>query len=86
MGETRSATLPTKFKWMDTLGCVLTVGKNRFAPRPVGRPKKIISAPGSLSSSSPLGEPDLGEAGEEVSDVISDDEVKKTEESQRRAR
>ncbi len=60
----RGLTLESVGKILDTLGCVLTVGKNRFAPRPIGRPRKVISAPEPVPSSSPPGRLGLGDAEE----------------------
>ena len=34
-------TVESMGKILDTLGCVLAVGKNRFALRPIGRPKHV---------------------------------------------
>ena len=42
-------------KILDRLGCVLTAGKNRFAPRPFGQPKKVASVPAPIPSPPLLG-------------------------------
>jgi hypothetical protein len=57
-------TVESMGKILDTLGCVLTVGKNRFALRPIGRPKKVVSAPEPVPTSSPPGRLGLGDAEE----------------------
>jgi hypothetical protein len=65
----RGLTLESVGKILDTLGCVLTVGKNRFASRPVGRPKKVVPAPESLSSSALRAQSDLGDTEEKADGV-----------------
>jgi hypothetical protein len=73
----RGLTVQSLGKILDSLGCVLIVGNNSFAsrPRPVGRPKKIVTPPESLSTLSPLGDRGPGDAAAEVGSVQLDDPV-----------